>query len=100
RQLWSPDGGRTLRPHSGPVPLRPDPFAFYLAVELGGYWGEAFRTAGAIPGDPPAPHPVVPPVARMWLAIEETLDPPARPGVYSIRSAAVSGAVMSETVIR
>ncbi|MGH2876401.1 MAG: hypothetical protein ACRDLV_09135, partial [Solirubrobacteraceae bacterium] len=100
RLLWSPDGGRSLRPYSGPVPMRPDPFAFYLAVELGGYWGEAFRTPGAMPDEPPAAHPAVPPAARMWLSIEETFDPPVRPGVYSIRSTTTSGAVTSETVVR
>jgi hypothetical protein len=77
---------------------RPDPFAFYLAVELGGYWGEAFRTPGAATDEPPVPHPIVAPAARMWLSIEELADEPRRPGVYSIRTAGASGALTSHTV--
>jgi hypothetical protein len=98
RLLWSPDGGRSFMPLTAPVSDRPDPFAFYLAVEVGGYWGEAFRTLGAATDDPVAPHPTVAPAARMWLSIEETADEPRRPGVYSIRTASVTGAVTSRTV--
>jgi hypothetical protein len=98
RALWSPDGGRTLRPLDGPANERPDPFAFYLALEIGGYWGEAFRTPGAPAGEPPAPHPIVAPAARMWLSIEESGAEPRAPGVYSIRTATASGALSSRTV--
>lgn len=98
RLLWSPDGGRSLRPLTGPVNDRPDPFAFYIAVEIGGYWGEAFRTPGAPAGEPPAPHPIVAPAARMWLSIEESAAEPQAPGVYSIRAATASGALTSRTV--
>jgi hypothetical protein len=98
RVLWSPDGGRTLRPLAGSVAVRPDPFAFYLALEIGGYWGEAFRTPGAPAGEPEAPHPIVAPAARMWLSIEEMADEPRRPGVYSLRTATASGALTSRTV--
>ncbi len=98
RVLWSPDGGRTLRPLSGPAMDRPDPFAFYLAAEIGGYWGEAFRTPGAPAGEAPAPHPIVSPAARMWLSIEDSGAEPRSPGVYSIRTTTVSGALTSRTV--
>jgi hypothetical protein len=98
RLLWSPDGGCTLLPLMSPVSDRPDPFAFYLAVEHGGYWGEAFRTPGAAVDERTAPHPIVAPVARLWLSIDETDEEPRRPGVYSIRTTTVSGAVTSRTV--
>jgi hypothetical protein len=98
RLLWSADGGRGLRPPPAPAAVRPDPFAFYLAVELGGYWGEAFRTPGAPADAEPAAHGIVAPTARLWLSIEESHDEPLRPGVYSIRSATTSGAVTSKTV--
>jgi hypothetical protein len=98
RLLWSPDGGRRFMPLTVPVSDRPDPFGFYIAVEMGGYWGEAFRTPGASVGDPVSAHPTVAPVARMWLSIEETAEEPHRPGFYSIRTASASGAVTSRTV--
>lgn len=47
RGLYSPDGGRTLRPFETVVEGRPRPFVFYLAAELDGYWGETFRTFDA-----------------------------------------------------
>jgi len=98
RLMWSGDGGRTFRPLTRGASGRPHPFAFYMAVERGGYWGEAFRTLDAPAGEPAAPHPMVAPVARMWLSIEELTEPPGRPGVYSIRTTTVSGAVSSRTV--
>lgn len=98
RLLWSPDGGRTFGPLTCPVGERPDPFAFYLAVERGGYWGEAFRAPGAPPDEPSAPHPIIAPAARMWLSIEELAGEPRGSGVYSIRTASASGAVRSRTV--
>jgi hypothetical protein len=98
RLMWSRDGGSAFRPLTHPASDRPHPFAFYLAVERGGYWGEAFRTLGAAADEPAAPHPTVAPTARMWLSIEETHERPSRPGVYSIRAATASGAVSSRTV--
>jgi hypothetical protein len=98
RLMWSGDGGVTFRPLTRPASQRPHPFAFYLAVEHGGYWGEAFRTLGAPADEPAAPHPTVAGAARMWLSIEETSERPSRPGVYSIRAATVTGAVSSRTV--
>lgn len=49
RALYSLDGGRTVRPFETVVEGRPRTLAFYLAVELDGYWGEAMRTSGAEP---------------------------------------------------
>lgn len=46
RGLYSPDGGRSMRPFETVVEGRPSPFVFYLAVERDGYWGETFRTSG------------------------------------------------------
>lgn len=98
RVLWSHDGGRSFRPLLRPEASRPEPFAFYLAVECGGYWGEAFRTLEALPDEPLAPHPLVARTARLWLAIEESDGEPSRPGVYSLRRTTASGAVTSRTV--
>ncbi len=97
RLLCSNDGGRSFRPLTTPALCRPNPFAFYLAVEHGGYWGEAFRTPGAPADEPAVTHPTVAPAARMWLSIEELHGKPSRPGVYSIRTAGASGAVWSRT---
>jgi hypothetical protein len=45
RALYSADGGRTLRPFETVVDKRFEPLVFFLAAEVDGYWGEAFRTA-------------------------------------------------------
>lgn len=48
RALFSPDGGRTLQPFLAVEQARSNPFAFYLAVDLSGYWSETLRTVGAV----------------------------------------------------
>jgi hypothetical protein len=47
RALYSPDGGKSLRPFETVVDGCPVPQVFYLAVEINGYWGETFRSAQA-----------------------------------------------------
>lgn len=47
RTLFSPDGGRTLRPFEKPAPDRPDRLAAYVAVRYQGYWAEGFVTLSA-----------------------------------------------------
>jgi Xaa-Pro aminopeptidase len=46
RSLFSPDGGRTLRPFDIPLPQRCDPLQTYLAIRYDGYWAEAFVRVG------------------------------------------------------
>jgi Xaa-Pro aminopeptidase len=47
RSLFSPDGGRTLRPFDLPVAVHADPLQAYIAVRDAGYWAEGFvRAAG------------------------------------------------------
>ena len=92
RLLWSPDAGRTLRPPGGRVDARPEPLALYLAVECGGYWGEAVRSSGPCRLLPLAP------LARMGLAVTEGVEEPLAPGCYSRRGLDPAGAWSSETL--
>jgi Xaa-Pro aminopeptidase len=51
RTLFSPDGGRTLRPFEVTVAAPADPFQAYVAVRHRGYWAEGF----VMLTDPPNP---------------------------------------------
>jgi Xaa-Pro aminopeptidase len=42
RTLFSPDGGRTLRPFDVPMPRQVDPLLAYMAIRQFNYWAECF----------------------------------------------------------
>ena len=92
RVLWSLDGGLTLRPFNVAVDIRPKPLVFYLAVETGGYWGEALRSLDG------RAHLALAPIARLGLWVEEGVEEPLAPGFYSYRACEESGALRSRTV--
>jgi hypothetical protein len=92
RLLFSLDSGRTLRPLTGRVAAHPDALAFYLAVELGGYWGEALGSVGS------CVHLALAPIARLGLSVEEGVEEPLGPGIYSLRELDEAGALRSRTI--
>ena len=80
RSLFSLDGGRTLRPFSGPVEAQVDPLILYFAVRRFNHWAEVFpqftqqsemRRSTKKPGRCCSPRQMrsgpVPPCAR-WVA--------------------------------
>jgi hypothetical protein len=93
RVLWSPDGGRTLRPPEAHVKARPEPFVFYIAVETSGYWGEALRSLG---GGALFPAGLAP-IARLGLCVDERVEGALTAGFYSFRALDQAGALRSRT---
>lgn len=92
RLLWSLDRGLTLRPLASRIEVSREPLVFYLAVETGGYWGEALRSIDC------RAQLTLAPIARLGLCVEEGIKEPLGPGVYSLRAIDDSGALCSRTV--
>jgi Xaa-Pro aminopeptidase len=93
RVMWSRDGGWTLRPlEPGVEPA--EPLAFYLAVETGGYWGEAVRSTGSVGRLPTG----LAPMARLGLEVEEGVAGDPGPGFCSHRELDAVGRLSSRTV--
>jgi Xaa-Pro aminopeptidase len=80
RILWSPDAGLTLTPLEPGADVRPVTLLFYLAVQTGGYWGEALRCSGL--GQIP---PALTPLARLGLSVQEGVAQARTAGFYSHR---------------
>jgi Xaa-Pro aminopeptidase len=94
RVLWSSDGGRTLRPLTGAASARVEVLAFYIAVQTGGYWGDALRSTGRCATLPAG----LAPIARLGLDVVEGVAEPLRSGVHSVRELDATGAWSSRTV--
>jgi hypothetical protein len=82
RLLWSLDGGATLRPPQKLGDGAAEPSVYYLAVQSGGYWGEALYSAGDTARCLPSG---LSPVARLGLSVQENAPQPLSPGFYSRR---------------
>ena len=89
RVLWSADSGLTLRPLGRPTAIRPEPLVVYVAVETGGYWGEALRSSGSGARMPSA----LAPVARLGLGVIEGVEDVRETGFYSHRGFDEQGAL-------